>query len=221
MFEAAATVASELVSMRGLDLDFVDIGGGFLGSEDDGAPTFDRYMEVIREALGDAVDAERTRLIVEPGACLIAVPVEFHSSVIDVKPVGASTIVVTDGSRSNIDPRYSRALPYEYTLSTASADTAEHQIISGFTCMEHDRIMRLSHAPALAEGDRVVYGKVGAYTMCFQPLFIQYLPAVYVRDERGRLTLVRTPWGAEEYLQGSIRYEEAGVAADPAVITRA
>jgi len=207
VFRAAATVAAELISLRGLRLDFVDIGGGFFGSEDPGAPTFDRYIEAIREALGEAVDPERTRLIVEPGACLIAVPVEFCTSVVDVKTVGPHTVVVTDGSRSSIDPTYRRQMPYEYTLETSAEATADHQIISGFTCMEHDRIMRLRQAPALAEGDRVIYSKVGAYSMCFQPLFIEYLPAVYVRDELGALTLVRKPWGVEEYLQGNSLYE--------------
>ena len=209
VFRAAATVAAELIAARDLRLDFVDIGGGFFGGEDPGDPTFDGYFEVIREALSAAVDPGRTRLIVEPGACLIAVPVEFHTSVVDVKTVGPHTVVVTDGSRSNIDPTYRRQVPYDYTLATPSEATADHQIISGFTCMEHDRIMRLRGAPALAEGDRVVYRKVGAYTMCFQPLFIEYLPAVYVRDDEGRLTLVRRRWGVEEYLQASVGFASA------------
>jgi diaminopimelate decarboxylase len=216
VFRAAAAVASELIVSRGLLLDYVDLGGGFFGSEEEGAPTFDRYIEVIREGLGGAVDPERTRLIVEPGQCLIAVPVEFHTSVVDVKTVGAHTVVVTDGSRSNLDPTYRRKRPYDYTLATSAERTAEHQIISGFTCLEHDRIMRLQHAPALAEGDRVIYSKVGAYSMCFQPLFIQYLPAVHVRDERGNLTMVRRPWGVDEYLQGHSLYEVPAEVAAPA-----
>lgn len=204
VFRAAATVAAELITSRGLVLDFLDIGGGFFGGEGSGDPTFDEYIMVIRDTLEGAVDPLRTRLIVEPGRSLVAVPIEFHTSVIDVKNVGPHTFVVTDGSRTNIDPTYRRKAPYEYRLVTASSTLVPRQIISGFTCMEHDRLMRLDGSPALAEGDRITYLKVGAYSMCFQPLFIEYLPPVYVRDN-DQLILVRQRWGVAEYLQGSSR----------------
>ncbi|GAA4289128.1 diaminopimelate decarboxylase [Georgenia daeguensis] len=204
VFRAAATVAAELITSRGLDLDFVDIGGGFFGGEAPGDPTFDDYIGVIRDTLGEVVDPARTRLIVEPGRSLVAVPIEFHTSVIDVKNVGPHTIVVTDGSRTNIDPTFRRKAPYQYQLVTSSAATSPSQIVSGFTCMEHDRLMRLNDAPALTEGDRIVYLKVGAYSMCFQPLFIEFLPPVYVR-EGDMLIPVRERWGVAEFLQGNSR----------------
>ena len=76
------------------------------------------------------------------------------------------------------------------------------QIISGFTCMEDDRLFQLTDAPALRCGDRIIYEKVGAYTMCLSPLFISYYPDVYLED-KGRITCVRRRWGVKEYVQGT------------------
>src|SRR5699024_11251562 len=101
---SAALVAAELSISRGLEMDWIDIGGGFFGSQD-GSPTFDDYIAVIRQTLEDVVDVDRTQLIVEPGGSLVAVPVEFHAGVIDVMEAGSSWFVVTDSCRTNIDTR--------------------------------------------------------------------------------------------------------------------
>ncbi|RJN31602.1 hypothetical protein [Nesterenkonia natronophila] len=205
VYRAAASVAADLTISRELDLEWIDIGGGFFGSKE-ASPTFDDYVAVVRETLGHAVDPQRTRLIVEPGGSLIAVPVEFHASVVDVKDVGPHTFVVTDASRTNIDPLFRRQRRFETRLETKATESRPKQIISGFTCMEDDRLTRLTDAPALEPGDRIVFYKVGGYTMCYQSQFIEYLPAVYVRQGE-TLTQVRHKWGVNEYLQGSRWYE--------------
>ena len=201
VYQAAATVAAEVITSRHLDLDWIDIGGGFFAS-DNGSPTVEDYMRVIRETLEGVVDVERTCLITEPGGAIIAVPVEFHTSVVDVKEVDSKTFVVTNASRTNIDPLFRKAGSYEITMSTDSTNTVPEQIISGFTLVEGDRLMTLTDGPQLELDDRIVFYKVGAYTMCLQPLFIEYLPAVYVRTGN-KLKLVRRKWGAMEYIQGS------------------
>ena len=202
VYEAASTMAAEIIGSRGLELDWIDIGGGFFGSLE-GSPTFDDYVATIRRALEPAVDPARTRLIVEPGGSLIAVPVEFHAGVLDVKRVGEHIFVVTDASRTDIDPLFRRRRDYGTRLTTSASETLPTQIIAGFTCMEEDRIMRLTDAPALSVGDRIVFSTVGAYTLSYQSSFIEFLPAVHVR--RGeRLTQVRRRWGVADYLQGNV-----------------
>lgn len=216
VYRAAALVAAELITTRGLELDWIDIGGGFFGSQD-GSPTFDDYIAVIRQTLEDVVDVDRTQLIVEPGGSLVAVPVEFHAGVIDVKEAGSSRFVVTDASRTNIDPLFRRQRPYEFRLVTNATQPQPQQIISGFTCMEDDRLMKLTDAPALELDDRIVFYKVGGYTMCYQSMFIEYLPPVYVRDEES-LVQVRRKWGVADYLQGNhwtVGHELVGAVAAP------
>lgn len=208
VYRAAATVAAEIISSRGLDLDWIDIGGGFFGSED-GSPTFDDYMRVIREALENVVDPEQTCLITEPGGALVAVPFEFHASVIDIKEIEDQTLVLTNASRTNIDPLLRKDGGYDIHIDTDSTDLKDEQVLTGFTLVEGDRLMALKNQPALQLEDRVVFYKVGAYTLALQPLFIEYLPAVYARTE-DELTLVRQKWGAAEYLQGSTWAEVSG-----------
>lgn len=206
VYQAAATVAAEIIASRNLDLDWIDIGGGFFGSET-GTPTFHDYMRVIREALEPVVDTERTCLITEPGGALVAVPIEFHASVIDVKEIEQQTLVLTNASRTNIDPLFRKTGNYDIQIQARTTQTVPEQVLTGFTLVEADRLMTLKEQPALQVDDRIVFHKVGAYTLCLQPMFIEYLPAVYIRTQDG-LTLVRKKWGATEYMQGS-RWAEA------------
>lgn len=211
IYRAAASVAAELITSHNLELDWIDIGGGFFGSLD-GSPTFDEYVSVIRETLDPVVDVERTCLIVEPGGSLVAVPMEFHSTVLDVKEAGSSTFVVTDASRTDLDPLFRRRSPFETRIEAARMDTHPKQIISGFTCMEDDRLLTLQDGPTLQNGDRIVFHKVGAYTMSYQSMFIEYLPAVYARIGE-ELIKVREQWGVSEFLQGN-RWVENGELVD-------
>lgn len=69
--------------------------------------------------------------------------------------------------------------------------------------MEHDRLYEAIDEEELLVGDKVIYDKVGAYTMCLTPLFIKYFPDVYV-EENNELTLVRKAWTPKEYIENSL-----------------
>jgi diaminopimelate decarboxylase len=212
VYKASASVAAELISSMGLDLDWIDIGGGFFGSPS-GDPTFDQYVSVIRDELAGTVDIDRTQLIVEPGGSLIAVPIEFHAQVIDVKDIGDQRYIVTDASRTDIDPLFRRKRNFAIRVdpageATAPSRTCPEQVICGFTCMEDDRLTVLKDAQELKEGDRIVFYRVGAYTMSYQSPFIESPPAVYVR--RGdSVDLVRRKGTTDDYLRGSTWTEAA------------
>ncbi len=218
VYRAAATVAAEIIISRSLDLDWIDIGGGFFGSQD-GSPTFDDYLRVIRETLEPVVDTERTCLITEPGGALVAVPFEFHASVVDVKEIDDQTIVVTDASRTNLDPLFRKDGSYDIRIEAQDTAVAEKQVLAGFTLVEGDRLMTLRNQPTLQLDDRVIFHKVGAYTLSLQPMFIEYLPAVYARTDDD-LTLVRRKWGAAEYLQGSYWAKATGPIETDATLPR-
>lgn len=201
VYQAAATVAAEIITSRNLDLDWIDIGGGFFGSMD-GSPTFDDYMRVITDTLVPVVDLDRTSLITEPGGALVAVPFEFHASVVDVKVIEGKTLVLTNASRTNLDPLFRKDGTYDLRLETHGTQPVAEQVLTGFTLVEADRLMTLKDQPELQIDDRVIFHKMGAYTLSLQPMFIEYLPAVYARTE-DELVLVRKKWGAAEYVQGS------------------
>ena len=70
--------------------------------------------------------------------------------------------------------------------------------------MEHDRLFELKDAGQILPGDRIIYHKVGAYTMALSPLFIKWFPGVYVRNG-DTVSMVRSRWKAEDYKRRSIQ----------------
>ncbi len=184
IYRTIAGIAARVKRAYALDLKYVNVGGGFCGGLKD-KPQFRDYIPVIADELSKEFDQENTTLVVEPGVSLVASPFEFVTSIIDVKKTTANNFAVTDGSRINVDPLMKKST-YFYDIIYAQDNEAERQlldtqVIVGFTCMENDRLFELVGQPRLSVGDRVVYQKTGAYTLCLSPLFIRYYPAVYLR----------------------------------------
>lgn len=200
IYQTIANLAVEISERYHLNLKYVDVGGGFFGGLPD-KPGFEDYMALISSILSKRFSPDKTMVIVEPGMSLIGSPISYVTSVKDVRDTTANRFVVTDGSRTNIDPLMSkRSYFYDIIKNDENAKRELHkkQVISGFTCMEHDRLFDLIGSEELLPGDRIVYNKVGAYTMCLTPLFIKYLPDVYV-VENNNITMVRSRWTSKEY----------------------
>ena len=197
VYRELAAMAAKIVSEYGLQADYIDIGGSFFGGVP-GKTTFQEYVSAIRQELETTVDPQKTALIVEPGSAIIASVVDFVTTVVDVKDTAKSRMVTVDGSRCNIDPLL---LKQNYLYDIETEGTVVYpgkQIVCGFTCMDKDRIIEPTNITELREGDRLVFHRVGAYTMQMNPLFISFYPAVYVRD--GNLTCVRKAWTAEDFM---------------------
>ncbi len=199
IYKAIANVCCEIKQKYRLTLDYVDIGGGFFGGVP-GKPDFNEYLEQISGILQGCFDKEKTKLILEPGISLVGAPMDYVTSVVDVKDTTYNRFVITDGSRMNVDPLMRReAYSFHINYKDHAREKKEKQVVSGYTCMENDRLFILRDAPELREGDLVVYEKVGAYTMCLSPLFIEYFPDVYL-EENGKLTKIRERWTVEKVL---------------------
>lgn len=202
IYRAIAEVTCKVQEEFHLDLEYIDVGGGFFG----GLPTkpqFEEYIALMAGILCTHFDKRQTKLIVEPGMAVIGAPVSYVTTVVDVKDTAYNRFVVTDGSRTSIDPLMSKSSYFHsYDRCTDSAIVPK-QVICGYTCMEHDRLFEAIQEPALRPGDRIIYEKVGAYTMCLTPLFIKYFPDVYV-ESGGKYTKVRSAWQAEDFISRSL-----------------
>ena len=202
IYRAIAEIACELQEVFSLDLEYIDVGGGFFG----GLTTktqFDEYISLMESILVTRFDKKRTKLIVEPGMAIIGAPVSYVTTVLDVKETEFNRFVVTDGSRTNIDPLMTKSSYFHSYVRKSKSQRHSKQVICGYTCMEHDRLFEAYDEPALMPGDRIVYEKVGAYTMCLTPLFIKFFPDVYV-EENGKITNVRKAWKTNEYIMNSM-----------------
>ena len=203
IYRAISEVAVEIAVEYGLDLKYIDIGGGFFGGLKN-KPQFIEYFELVSSILGKRFDKKRTTLIVEPGMALIGSTIDYVATVRDIKKTTRNAFAVIDGSRIHVDPLMTKK-SYFYEVERnpllEERKTICKQVVSGFTCMEHDRLFELCDEPELLPGDRIIFHKVGAYTMCLSPLFIKWFPAVYVESNH-EINLIRSRWDTLEFVMG-------------------
>lgn len=197
VYIAIAKYAAGIIKKYKLIPAYIDMGGGFFGGVP-GKTTPEEYIQAIAEELRGVVDFQKTKLIIEPGSAIIGSVVDLHTSVLDVKDTNHARIVTTDGSRIHIDPLWIKR-GYMHTLHASSSEKHPKQVICGYTCMDHDRLMVIQNEKELSVGDQIVYHRVGAYSMTFGGMFIRYYPEVYVESNLG-LECVRKRINPEDYV---------------------
>lgn len=203
VYGALARMAVKIAREYELSLDYVDMGGGYFGGRDD-KPDYRDYFKEICKELSAYFRPQDTKIIAEPGVSLISRATTFETTVIDVKDIRGRKFVVTDGSRTNLNPLVTRHVyPHHIQyISDSSVRNREHdQWICGATCMEYDRLFEIIDGAALIPGDKIIYDTAGGYTMCLNPLFINYFPAVYVEHTDGTIFTAREAWSNDEFLQ--------------------
>lgn len=199
-YQMIARKIGEIAEEYSLSLDYVDIGGGFYGGLPN-KPSFNQYLEVIAKELSQYFSPLNTSLIVEPGTSILSKPFKYISRVVDVKEIQGKTIVVIDGSRTDIDPLMSKSnYMLDFSSKSNSKTTINEQVIVGFTCMELDRITTLNDSVKLSVNDILVFNNIGAYTMCLSPNFIQYGTVVYFK-ENNQYRMIRDKIDINEYIK--------------------
>ena len=200
IYECLAKKACEISKLFNYELSYIDIGGGFFGGLEN-KPSYYEYMKKISEELEKSFNRERTKIIIEPGAALIASPISFLCEVVDVKDTYAKRIVTVNGSRNNIDPLMAKSNYFYEIISNTKKENIKEQVICGYTCMENDRLMKILDKEELSIGDKLLFDKVGSYTMCLSPLFIEYFPKVYLKKMDSQYVCIREKWSVDEYIQ--------------------
>ncbi len=203
VYGALAGMAVRIAQEYNLSLSYIDMGGGYFGGRDD-KPDYRDYFKEICKVLGTHFDREKTTLIAEPGVSLISRATTFETRVLDIKNIRGRKFIVTDGSRVNLNPLVTRHVyPHhiEYCSDSSIRACEKSQWVCGATCMEYDRLFEIVDGASLAVGDKIIYDTAGGYTMCLNPLFIHYFPAVVIEKADGSFFTARKAWGNDEYLQ--------------------
>lgn len=203
VYGALAQMAVNIAREYALDLDYVDMGGGYFGGRDD-KPDYRDYFAEICKVLGTYFDKTKTTVIAEPGVSLISRATTFETEVLDVKDIRGRKFLVTNGSRVNLNPLVTRHVyPHHiaYKDDPSERPIEKTQWVCGATCMEYDRLFEIVDDKALLPGDKIIYDTAGGYTMCLNPLFIHYFPAVIIEKTDGSLFTAREAWTNDEYLQ--------------------
>lgn len=197
IFKAITSKACECASFCN-NLEYIDLGGCLFGDKP-GAPTFDEYAKSIVSVLNQYQIPSSVKLILEPGAALIASPVSYVCKVTGTKDIKGVRLVYTDGTIKHIAPQMN-VIKFCYTVNPSSYNIIKRQVVSGYTCIEMDRFLDIADQKELCVGDEVAIHNVGAYTMSLSPLFIEYFPAVVVKDGDD-CQVVREHWSTEEFTQ--------------------
>jgi diaminopimelate decarboxylase len=195
VYEALSAYAAKIIKKYGITLAYIDIGGGFFGGVP-GKATPEEYIHTIAKEFSGVIDFAKTKLIIEPGSAAIGSAIELHSSVIDIKDTNHGRIVTTDGSRVHLDPLWKKS----YYLYDTNSTKPNHpkQVICGYTCMDHDRIMVIENKPELSIGDHIIYYRVGNYTVTFGGPFIKPFPPVY-KEYKNEIKVVRKEMTVNDY----------------------
>lgn len=201
-YKQSIEFACRTIEKYGLKLDYLDVGGGYFGIFPN-KPTYKEYSDAFLEVLC-AHGLQDLCVIVEPGNALVASCFAFLSEVIDVKHVEDELwFATTDGSRNDIDPFFKKSSYMSEVQYTQETPVVKEQIVSGCTCLEYDRMFTLQEKPKLSVGDRIYYRNVGAYTMCLSPMFIRFIPNIYLKADN-EYRLVREKWTAKEHVMKNV-----------------
>ena len=197
--------ASNIITKYNLNLDYIDIGGGYFGIFKN-KPTYENYCDAIYDSLKEH-NLENLNIIVEPGMAILGSSFSFVTKVIDSKQIESDLYVhTTDGSRNDIDPLFKKTDYIKEIIysNITNKEIVSEQVITGCSCIEFDKIFTLNNEQILEVNDIIIYKNVGAYTMCLSPLFIRYFPNVYLYDNNS-YNIIRNKWTANEYIQQSKR----------------
>ena len=206
VYGALAKLAVNVARDYNLDVEYIDMGGGYFGGRDD-MPNYRDYFGVIARVLSECFSKDKVTLIAEPGVSLVSRASSLITEVIDTKDIRGHRYVVTTGSRVLLNPQVTRhTYPHhiEYMESPTAPDGPRQplpsQWICGSTCMEYDRLFEIRDGAELKPGDRVVYDLAGGYTIALSPLFIHYFPKVIIEKITGETFVARDEWTNDEFL---------------------
>lgn len=185
--------------------EYLDIGGGFAGKMPIElarqfpypAPTPETYADAIVPRLLCRWPRRGPRLILEPGVALAAEAMSFAARVAAVKTIGGIRHAIVSGSVMTIAPaRHRYQLPYRVVRAPGAAPTEGPTVISGWTCIEDDILVRQMTGP-IDVNDWLIFDNCGAYTFVLTPRFIRGIPAILVRSSDGWVASRRAETAAD------------------------
>lgn len=173
----------------------VDLGGGLFGKMHDSLkaqfsspiPTYEEYAEAAAAPFAafykDVPEQDKPLLLIEPGSALSGDVMHFACKVKSIKQIRGQAIATVLGSVYNINPTLNGKNP-PLCVYHCGSDTADYQelLVGGFTCIESDYLYKGYTGP-LAQGDYLLFGNVGSYSVVLKPPFI--LPNFAVVDMAG------------------------------------
>ncbi len=186
---------------------YIDIGGGLAGRMPQElqqqlaypVPQLQDYAAAIAGTFAKTFDATNgPELIVEPGMGVLSDVLWFVCEVAAVKRIGDHGHAIVTGSIYNVKPTLNN-FDLPFTVVRQGSEEEGVWTVSGYTCMEID-VVHKAWRGAIAQGDLLVFGNVGAYTVVLKPPFIKAAPAIVMLHADGSTEVVKRAETLEDVL---------------------
>ncbi|MGH9150578.1 MAG: type III PLP-dependent enzyme, partial [Acidimicrobiales bacterium] len=172
-------VLMRMLKIDGVELEMLDIGGGFPAAYCDPVPSFEDISAPIRAAL-DRLPYRPSVLVAEPGRFLAAESGVLVASVIGVGVRRDGPWAYLDvGGYNGLMETVQTGGRWRFPLRTDSRSTAPMVpfTVTGPSCDSSDTMFYGAMLPAdLAEGQRLFIGSAGAYTTSYASHFNGFPP---------------------------------------------
>lgn len=181
---------SEKFERKGIDIKYIDIGGGFATNPTlmpyRKPPSLEEYAEVINN------ENDKT-IILEPGRALVNPGIKLITRVVSIKK---PWVFVDAGT--NLLP----SAPYLYHKINAlkQTDKMEEYDIAGPMCYDADVLGIGRELPELEIGDILIIEDAGAYSISMSTQFMMPRSPVVLIDN-GKINLIRRRETAEDILR--------------------
>lgn len=191
-----------------IDLEFVDIGGGFGIPYQKGikAPTPADWADAIIPAFKDRCSqlGISPELHLEPGRYIVADTTVLLARVNTVKKAYANFIGVDAGFNTLIRPAMYDAYHEVVVANRAGEDAASKYTVAGPVCESGDILARDRMLPAVRKGDVIALLDAGAYGYCMSSQYVGRPRCAEVLVHDGHADLIRKRESYDDLLHNQL-----------------
>ena len=190
------------IRAEGIDLDFVDLGGGYGVSYDGGDGM---SVEDLADIVVPRVAEAGLRLILEPGRFIVGEAGILVTKVLYVKHSGAKTFVVMDGGMTELI-RPSHYQGFHRIGPVISREEATHEVVDvvGPICETGDFLARDRMLQMPASGDLLAVHTTGAYGFVMASNYNSRPKPAEVVVDGAEVTLARRRESLDDLLRGEL-----------------
>ena len=190
------------IRAEGIDLDFVDLGGGYGVSYDGGDGM---SVEDLADIVVPRVAEAGLRLILEPGRFIVGEAGILVTKVLYVKHSGTKTFVVMDGGMTELI-RPSHYQGFHRIEPVISREEATHEVVDvvGPICETGDFLARDRMLQMPASGDLLAVHTTGAYGFVMASNYNSRPKPAEVVVDGAEVTLARRRESLDDLLRGEL-----------------
>ena len=173
-----------LLAADGIELEMLDLGGGFPAHYVDGVPAIDTIGAAVMPALDELLPYRPSLIAAEPGRVLVAESAVMATTVIGRERRGDENWLFVDVSAYHgLMETLQTANGWDYPMWTSLRDHADLPglpfTVTGPSCDSSDTMFTGVTLPATLDvGDIIYIGTAGAYTLSYASAFNGFEPPV-------------------------------------------